>query len=168
MNAFATLLFLVAGLLFSADTAFAQASKDGAEGDTYWSTECVGPSRSGEVLTCSAVQNILVADTKQLIFQIKVVTPAGKGAPVMQLQGPLNVFLPGGFALSVDGADLAKVGVSNCNQHGCFGAIKLEPTMIAALEHGQNLKIAFLSGPEKSQYVETPLVGFTRAMKAIE
>ena len=160
-------LVLAASLIVSAGGASAQDST-AQEGDKYWGTDCTGPRRSADVLTCTATQRILVAKTQQLLFQVKVITPAAKGAPVMELQGPLNVFLPGGFALSIDGADLIKVAVSNCNNRGCFGAVKLEPAMIEVLKHGQNLKIAFLSGPEKSQYVETPLAGFTRAMQAIE
>ncbi len=167
MNALTT-FFVATGLIATAATASAQDAKPSEEGDQYWSTECTGTTRRADALTCTAVQSILIADTKQLLFQIKVVVPAGSDAPVMSLQGPLNVFLPGGFALSVDGADLAKVAVSNCNAHGCFGAFKLEPAMIDTLKSGESLRISFLSAPKASQFVETPLAGFTRAMNAIE
>ncbi len=50
-------------------------------GDKYWSTGCTGPSRSSDVLTCTAVQSILVADTKQLLFQIKVSQRTRHSAP---------------------------------------------------------------------------------------
>ncbi len=162
-----TTFFVATSLVVISAVASAQEAKQD-EGDRYWSTECTGATRSADALTCAATQSILVADTKKLLFQIKVVVPAGSRAVAMSLQGPLNLFLPGGYQLSVDGADVAKVAVSNCNAHGCFGAVKLEPAVIDALKSGENLRIGFLSGPQKPQFVETPLAGFTRAVNAIE
>lgn len=162
---------LFAAISFAVATAAAPAQEANdsiaSEGDKYWSTSCTGPSRRADMLTCTAVQSILIADTKRLFFQIKVIVPADADATLMSLQGPLNVFLPGGYGLSVDGAELATVAIGNCNAQGCFGAFKLEPAMVDTLKRGDSLRISFLSEPEAPQFVETPLAGFTRAMTAI-
>lgn len=171
MKLFAAFLILTAGLVVSSAAVSAQEAQDStasADADKYWGTDCSGPSRNADALACTATQSIFVTETKQLLFRIKVITPANKGDPVMELQGPLNFYLPGGFTLSVDGTDLAKVTVSNCNQSGCYGAVKLEAGMLDALKRGSNLRITFLSAPQKSQFVETPLAGFTRALQAIQ
>lgn len=170
MKALGAFLILTASLIVSAAGVSAQEAQDSAaaEGDNYWGTECTGPGRDADGLACTATQSILVADTEQLLFRIKVIAPAGHGAPVMEIQGPLNFFLPGGFALSVDGTDLAKLSVRNCNQSGCYGAVKLEAAMVDMLKRGSDLRVSFLSAPQTPQFVETPLAGFTRAMQAIE
>ena len=170
MKALAAFVILTSSLVVSAAGVSAQEAQgsDAADGDIYWGTECTGPSRNADELVCTATQSIIVTETEQLLFRIKVIVPAGHGAPVMEIQGPLNFFLPGGFALTVDGADLAKVAVRNCNQSGCYGALKLEAAMVDVLKRGSDLRISFLSAPETSKFVETPLAGFTRAMQAIE
>jgi invasion protein IalB len=117
---------------------------------------------------CSATQSILLTETKELVLRIKVVTPAGDDAPVMEVQGPLNAYLPDGFSLSVDGAPLTKMTVSNCNRRGCFGALQLSDDMLTSLKRGGSLKIGFSAGPKRPRTVETPLLGFTRAMQSIQ
>ncbi len=106
----------------------------GSEADKYWSTECTGSSRALDKLVCSATQSILLAQSKELLFRIKVVVAAGSSAPVMEIQGPLNVYLPAGFSLSVDGAPLTNVSVSNCNRRGCFGGAPVERRNARVLE----------------------------------
>ena len=140
----------------------------GSEADKYWSTECTGSSRALDKLVCSATQSILLAQSKELLFRIKVVVAAGSSAPVMEIQGPLNVYLPAGFSLSVDGAPLTKVSVSNCNRRGCFGGLQLSDAMLASLKRGGSLKIGFSLGPDQAKTAETPLDGFTRAMQSIQ
>ena len=135
--------------------------------DQYWQTQCAGPERKSELLICTATQSIRVAKSGELLFRIKLISTADSQATVLELQGPLNIYLPDGYTLSVDGTDLTKVAISNCNSNGCFGAVKLNSDHIAVLKKGKTLKIMFSPAPKKSRYVETPLAGFTRAMQAI-
>lgn len=138
------------------------------DADKYWKTQCLGPGRVSETLVCTANQTILTSKSGKLVFSIKVVALANIQSMVMELQGPLNVYLPDGYALSVDGTDLVKTDISNCNQSGCFAALKLTDTQVAALKKGTTLRISFSMPPRSARYVETPLAGFTRAMQAIK
>lgn len=158
---------LSAGLFAAPFTAVAQDSSSN-EADKFWHTRCVGPDRNGNSLVCTATQSILVSNSGKLLFRITVTVPANRRGTILELQGPLNVYLPDGFVLSVDEAELAKSAISNCNQAGCFGSVSLSEDQVAQLKRGASLKITFSVQPQKTQFVETPLAGFTRAMNAIQ
>lgn len=158
---------LLAGLFATPATAVAQDSS-ASDADKFWHTQCVGTDRNVNSLVCTATQSILVSNSGKLLFRIKVTVPANRQGTFMELQGPLNVYLPDGFALSVDGTDLVKGAISNCNQAGCFSTLRLNDDQVAKLKNGASLKINFSAQPQNTQFVETPLAGFTRAMQAIE
>lgn len=158
---------LVAGLFAAPPTAVAQDSS-ASDADKFWHTRCVGPDRNSNSLVCTATQSILVSNTGKLLFRITVTVPANRQGTIMELQGPLNVYLPDGYSLSVDDSDLVKSGISNCNQAGCFSTLRLNADQVAQLKKGASLKISFSAQPQNTQFVETPLAGFTRAMQAIE
>lgn len=156
-----------AGLLVAPIAAVAQ-DASANEADKFWHTRCVGPDRNGGSLVCTATQSILVSNSGKLLFRITVTVPANRQGTIMELQGPLNVYLPDGFVLSVDETELAKSAISNCNQAGCFGMVSLGENQVARLKGGASLKITFSVQPQNTQFVETPLAGFTRAMNAIQ
>lgn len=158
---------LLAGPLAAPIAAVAQDSSAN-EADKFWHTRCVGSDRNGDSLVCTATQSILVSNSGKLLFRITVTVPANRRGTIMELQGPLNVYLPDGFVLSVDETELAKSTISNCNQAGCFGTVSLSEGQVARLKGGASLKITFSVQPQNTQFVETPLAGFTRAMNAIQ
>jgi invasion protein IalB len=135
--------------------------------DTLWQTRCAGTSRTADALVCEASQSLRVKESGQLLFKVDVITPADKGAAVLQLQAPLGFYLPGKIRLAVDGTALTELEVGTCDQRGCFLSAEATPAMIDAMKAGNSLQIDFAPAAGRRQAVEVPLTGFTRAMDAI-
>ncbi|QND17828.1 invasion associated locus B family protein (plasmid) [Rhizobium leguminosarum bv. trifolii] len=61
-----------------------------------------------------------------------------KGKPRLMLTAllPLNVFLPSGLSIKVDGKPVAKLDYRNCNQSGCWAQLTLDPKTTTVLKKG--------------------------------
>jgi hypothetical protein len=51
--------------------------------------------------------------------------PADTKAPVIMIQTPLDLFLPAGVTLSVDGGNPVPFELQTCNVKGCYAGAKL-------------------------------------------
>ncbi|MBX5050753.1 invasion associated locus B family protein [Rhizobium lentis] len=73
-----------------------------------------------------------------LTLAIAVQPAAAKGKPRLMLTAllPLNVFLPSGLSIKVDGKPVAKLDYRNCNEAGCWAQQALDTKMTAALKKG--------------------------------
>lgn len=148
-----------------------QASVSGAQEkpaeDAYWQTQCSGPTRASEDLSCVANQQIRIAETGQLLFKIDVAFPKGS-ASFMEIQGPLGFYIPGGLKLSVDETLLQELAVNSCDNRGCFTRFQVDTAMIDAMKRGNVLKIDFAPTVDNRRTIDIPLTGFTKAMTAIQ
>ncbi len=161
---------VVAALMLVGTTYFALGQATGAEQqpqDQLWQTECTGQARDSEALHCVAFQNLFVAQSRHILFSIRILVPTAAADPILRLTGPLNIYLPAGYELNVDGSPFAKLEVASCSKAGCAGAIQLTPDQVDRLKRGRALNIAFSATRGQVTTVETPLTGFTRAINAI-
>ena len=115
-----------------------------------WTYRCGEVAVEGKTVSqCEVVQ---VARVKQGEEEISLLTLAiaktapGTGEPaenesdeslLLTALVPLNIFLPAGFGLDVDGKVVADTAYRNCNQAGCWVQRRLEKAMLSALRKGQ-------------------------------
>ncbi|MCY1344687.1 Invasion associated locus B (IalB) protein [compost metagenome] len=116
-----------------------------------WNYRC-GQVALEQGKTASQCEVVQVARVKQGEEEVSLLTlPIAKTAPnaaegakkdsdaalLLTALVPLNIFLPVGFGLDVDGKAVADTAYRNCNQAGCWVQQRLESTTLAALQKGQ-------------------------------
>ncbi|MDE3811269.1 invasion associated locus B family protein [Sinorhizobium meliloti] len=115
-----------------------------------WTYRCGEVAVEGKTVSqCEVVQ---VARVKQGEEEVSLLTLAiAKTAPgtdekpekesdetlLLTALVPLNIFLPAGFGLDVDGKAVADTAYRNCNQAGCWVQRRLEKAMLSALRKGK-------------------------------
>lgn len=166
LRKFPFLMSLAVGTAALAGTTSAQQQQPPQ--DSFWQTQCAGPSRSAETLACQASQSVRMKESGQLVFKIDVIYPAAKGEPILEMQAPLGFYLPGKVRLAVDGTQISELDVGTCDQRGCFLSTRATSQMIDAMKAGAQLQIDFAPSAERRQIIELPLTGFSRAMNAIQ
>jgi invasion protein IalB len=154
-------------LLFTA-LPVSNAKAQQVEPPALWQTRCAGETRSVDALICEASQSLRVKENGQLLFKVDIIYPAGKAAPVFQMQAPLGFYLPGKVKLSVDGTSVGDMTINTCDQRGCYISAPATDGMINAMKAGAKLEIDFATSASQRQKVEVPLTGFSRAMDAIQ
>jgi len=113
--------------------------------DWYYRCAQLKAADGKSVSQCEVAQ---IAQVKQGEENVNVLTlaiaqtaPAGGKKPsgselLLTALVPLNVVLPTGLALAVDGKDVVTIPYRNCNQAGCWAQQKLDKKTLGALQKG--------------------------------
>lgn len=167
----ATLGLLVAlgGLVASNHGAAAQADTNApAPGSqSAWTSQCTSANRQAHQ-DCSITQRLFLTKTGQLIGAVTVRLPADSGSPVIMIQTPLDLFLPAGVTLSVDGGDAVPFTLQTCDVKGCYAGSKMPDSLLFGFLKGQTLKIAFQDLRKQTITLPMPLAGFSTAYQSIK
>ena len=131
-----------------------------------WASRCVASARLVP-LECSIEQRLIMQNTQQLVASVTIRVPAETNSPVMLVQAPLGLFLPGGIALDVDGASGETLELQTCDNNGCYAGGPLPENLLAAMTRGQSLNIKFQNLNKQTITVTATLVGFTAAFQRI-
>ncbi|MBB3235309.1 invasion protein IalB [Phyllobacterium endophyticum] len=99
-----------------------------------------------------------------------VADPAKKQAAGLLLTAlvPLNVFLPSGFMIDVDGISVSESSYRNCNESGCWIQQKLDTKVVAALQKGASggARLRLMNGQNVN--IKFSLKGLTDALTALQ
>jgi invasion protein IalB len=143
-----------------------------------WSYRCleVKAADNSIVPNCEVAQ---VAQVKQGDKDVNVLTlaisrtvpeQAKKQAAGLLLTAlvPLNVFLPSGFMIDVDGISVSEAGYRNCNESGCWIQQKLDTKVVAALQKGVSggARLRLMNGQNVN--IKFSLNGLTDALAALQ
>ncbi|MGN6450951.1 MAG: invasion associated locus B family protein [Brucella intermedia] len=81
---------------------------------------------------------------------------------------PLNVVLPVGLGLAVDGKDVVTIPYRNCNQAGCWAQQKLDGKMLTALQKGSagEARLRLMNGQNIN--LKFSLKGLTKALAELQ
>ena len=151
----------------SASAGDAAAAKPGAAGTANWATRCSSATR-GAPLDCSIEQSAVLTKTGQLIVLVSIRIPAQPRSPVILVQIPLGVFLPGGVRLQVDNGSVETFALQTCEQRGCFAGGAISADLLRALINGQNLKVSFQDLQRQALNISLPLGDFGPAYEKIK
>ena len=93
-----------------------------------WELTCpqaaVPPDRGDRDGNCRLHQTQAVADGRAVVFLFNVVRQNGR--PIAIVSTPLNVYLPAGLSLSVDGGRPVRALFETCNVSGCHAGFPLD------------------------------------------
>jgi invasion protein IalB len=132
-----------------------------------WVTQCGGQSRQ-VVVGCSLQQSVIKTDTRQLVVMFSIRVPGDTRAPVMMVQLPLGVFIPGGVELQADTNTVVSLPLQTCDANGCYAGAPVSSEFAEQLKRGKTLRISFKDLSQTKLDIPMPLSGFPAAYDAIK
>jgi invasion protein IalB len=156
-------LALAAGVLGVLGVGIAPAAAQDGQGPQIpqgWFKAC---SKQEEVDICN-VQNIVMADTGQMITGISMIELKGKvNRKVFQVSVPSGRMVPPGIGLQVDGGKAQKLDYVICFPDRCVAEAQLSDNMVASFKKGSELTLTSVNFQNQPNPIKVSLQGFTGA-----
>jgi invasion protein IalB len=155
---------LIAASVFTAGFAgvsFAQeAAGDGGLPPQGWFKTC---SKQEDNDICS-VQNIQLAQNRQMIIAVGLITVEGKvSRKLMQVSVPSARLIPPGVMMQIDGGKGQKLDYAVCFTDRCTAEVPMTDAMIAALKKGHEVVFTSINFRRVPNPIKISLEGFTGA-----
>lgn len=115
--------------------------------------------------SCRLQQAQAVNGGKDVVFLFNVVMQKHK--PIAIISTPLNVYLPAGLELSIDGGSIRRAVFETCNATGCHAGFALERTLLSNLRRGNELRVTMRNSKATQVPVSVPLKGISAGLKAL-
>jgi invasion protein IalB len=132
-----------------------------------WAARCTSASRDAP-LECVMEQTAVLTKTGQLFVLVNIRVPSDSHMPVILVQLPLGLNLPGGAKLQVDDGKTADLQIQTCENRGCFAGAPIAPDLLAAMKSGKQLKLSFQNLGKETITVPMPLADFAAAYDRIK
>lgn len=125
-----------------------------------WFKAC---SKQEDVDICN-VQNIMVADTGQLLTAVSMIEVKGKvNRKVFQVTVPSGRMVPPGIGMQIDGGQTQKVDYMICLPDRCIAEVALTDQLVAAFKRGQQVTLTSVNFQNQPNPIQVSLTGFTGA-----
>ncbi len=125
-----------------------------------WFKAC---SKQEAVDICN-VQNIVVAETGQMITGVSLIELKGKiNRKVFQVSVPSGRLVPPGIGLQIDGSKAQKLDYVICFPDRCVAEVPLSDELVATLKKGQELMLTSVNFQNQPNPIKVSLKGFTGA-----
>jgi invasion protein IalB len=152
-----TLAAGAAGLL--AASALPAAAQD-QEIPRGWFKAC---TEQEDVSICN-VQNIMVAETGQLITGVSLIEISGNvDRKVFQITVPSGRMLPPGIGLQIDGGQTRKIDYMICLPDRCVAEAPLTDDLVNSFKRGSQLTMTSVNFQNQQNPINVTLQGFTAA-----
>jgi invasion protein IalB len=99
---------------------------------------------------------------------VNIRVPSDTRVPVVLVQLPLGLNLPGGAKLQVDDGHPTDLQIQTCESRGCYAGTPAGPDLLAALKSGKQLKISFQNLSKETITIPLPLADFAAAYDKIK
>ncbi len=110
------------------------------------------------------VQNIVLADTRQLVTGVSLIEVKGKvNRRVFQVAVPTGRAIPPGIGMQIDDGQTQKLNYAVCLPDRCIAEAPLTDDMVAALKKGGDLTLSSVNFQNKPNPIKISLNGFTAA-----
>jgi invasion protein IalB len=125
-----------------------------------WFKAC---SKQQDVDICN-VQNIIMADTGQLMTGVSMIDIKGKvNRKVFQVTVPTGRMIPPGVGVQVDGGKAQKLDYVICFPDRCVAEAQLSDALVASFKKGQKLTLTSINFQNQPNPIDISLAGFTGA-----
>lgn len=125
-----------------------------------WFKAC---SKQEDVDICN-VQNIILADSGQLITGVSLIEIKGKvNRKVFQITVPTGRLMKPGVGVQVDGGKAQKVDYAVCLPDRCVAEVPLTDPLIASFKKGGELTLTSVNFQNQPNPIKVSLQGFTDA-----
>jgi invasion protein IalB len=147
-------------LAAGASQAFAQAAPQQPDVPEGWFKAC---TKQEDVDICN-VQNIIIADSGQLITGVSMIELKGKvNRKIFQITVPSGRMVPPGIGLQIDGGQSRKIDYMLCLPDRCIGEVALTDELVASFKRGQQLTLTSVNFQNQPNPIPVSLQGFTAA-----
>jgi invasion protein IalB len=147
-------------LAAGASQAFAQAAPQQPQVPEGWFKAC---TKQEDVDICN-VQNIIIADSGQLITGVSLIELKGKvNRKLFQITVPSGRMVPPGIGLQIDGGQSRKIEYMLCLPDRCIGEVPLSDDLVASFKRGQQLTLTSINFQNQPNPIPVSLAGFTAA-----
>jgi invasion protein IalB len=125
-----------------------------------WFKAC---SKQEDVDICN-VQNIVMADTGQMITGISMIDLKGKvNRKVFQVSVPSGRMVPPGIGLQIDGGKTQKLDYVICFPDRCVAETQLSDALVNSFKKGSELTLTSVNFQNQPNPIKVSLQGFTGA-----
>lgn len=125
-----------------------------------WFKAC---TKQEDVDICN-VQNIVVADSGQLVTGVSLIELKGKiNRKVFQVTVPTGRLVPPGIALQIDGGKAQKLDYVICFPDRCVAEVPLSDGLVGSFKKGTDLVLTSVNFQNQPNPVKVTLKGFTGA-----
>ncbi|MGX1307513.1 invasion protein IalB [Amorphus suaedae] len=135
-------------------------------GPPPWSARCSSASRDAK-LDCQIEQRAVVTETGQLLLLVTIGVPGESRQPMLSIRTPLQMFLPAGVRVDVDGRNAQKLDYQTCDQQGCYTRAPISNALLEAMFKGLKLNIIIESINRQQLTVPMSLEGFTQVYNRV-
>jgi len=125
-----------------------------------WFKAC---SKQEDVDICN-VQNIVMADTGQMVTGISLIELKGKvNRKVFQVSVPSGRLVPPGIGLQIDGGKAQKLDYVICFPDRCVAEAQLTDQLVASFKKGSKITLTSVNFQNQPNPIDITLAGFTGA-----
>lgn len=154
------LSLLAAGAIGLAAVGTVPASAQQQDLPQGWFKAC---SKQQDVDICN-VQNIMVADTGQLLTGVSLIEVKGKvNRKIFQITVPSGRMVPPGIGLQIDGGQTQKIDYIMCLPDRCIAEGQLTDNLVSAFKKGSQLTLTSVNFQNQANPLQMTLSGFTGA-----
>ncbi len=153
-------IFAAAAFAVAAGGAAPAAAQQQQQLPQGWFKAC---SKQEDVDICN-VQNIMVADTGQLLTAVSMIEVKGKvNRKIFQVTVPSGRMVPPGIGLQIDGGQTQKIDYMICLPDRCIAEVALSDQLVAAFKRGQQVTLTSVNFQNQPNPINVTLSGFTGA-----
>lgn len=150
----------------SGATAQAGSADNSSSPQPVWTSRCSSDSRKSALL-CEIEQSLFITKTGQLVASVNIKIPPDTRLPVMMIQLPVGLFLPGGVNLQIDEGKSQALVIQTCDLKGCYAATTVSPELLDALKSGKRLSVTFQNLNKENVNLAFVLSGFAESYDKI-
>jgi invasion protein IalB len=120
-------------------------------------------SKQEETDVCN-VQNLLMADSGQLLTGVSLIEVKGKvNRKVFQISVPTGRLVQPGIGMQIDGGTTSKINYAICFPDRCIAEGPLTDEMVAAFKRGGEMTLTSVNFQNQPNPIKISLQGFTAA-----
>jgi invasion protein IalB len=150
----------------SGTTAQAVPADGNAPPQPVWTSRCSSDGRKTALL-CEVEQSLFITKTGQLVASVNVKLPPETRQPVMMIQLPVGLFLPGGVNLQIDESKPQALVIQTCDLKGCYAATTISAELLSAMKAGKRLSVIFQNLNKENVNLAFVLSGFAESYDKI-
>jgi invasion protein IalB len=161
-------LLLMACALAAAGTAVAQPSQGStvvAKPAADWKVVCDQSSPGTDQRVCGLRQTLFASDKTNLSITIE---KFADGKLLLRVVAPLDVLLPAGLGLSIDGQDVGRAPFVRCYASGCFAQMIVDGPLAERLKAGKTAVFSIARAGEPGIAFPVSLASLSQALAGLE
>ncbi len=133
-----------------------------------WKLKCGQPLGSKRE-KCVLVQDLALEDRKNMFLRVILIkrTSDGGDRKILRVVAPLQILMPPGLGLKVDGVDVGHVPFIKCYHFGCVAEVVANDELLTKFATGQTASFIVFPTQESGIGFPAPLAGFAEGIKGL-